>query len=69
MTEAVCREPWGRSRIELRRSLENPHPESIELADQGLGEWASGLPDEDTESLVDITRGTPVRWVAGSGWV
>ena len=32
-------------------------------------EWTLGLPEEDTETLVDSSGGTPVRWVAGEGWL
>ena len=39
------------------------------LAEQGLEEWAGGLPEEATNTLVDSSGGTPVRWVAGEGWV
>jgi len=56
-------------RDELRRSLQNPHPESADLAEQGLAEWARRLPEEDAEALVYGTSGTPVRWVPGVGWV
>jgi hypothetical protein len=56
-------------REELRRSLHNPHPESADLAEQGLEEWTRGLPEEDTEALVDSSAGKPVRWVPGEGWV
>jgi hypothetical protein len=38
-----------------------------ELADAGLADWAAGLPAGD-ESLVDVSTGKPVRWVAGQGW-
>jgi len=69
VAEAVRNELDRRRRAELRRSLENPHPESTELAEQGLDEWSRGLPDEDTDALVDNSAGTPVRWVAGEGWV
>ena len=48
--------------------MEDPHPESAELAEQGLGEWTRGLPEEDTEALVDWSAGKPVRWVPGEGW-
>ena len=58
-----------RRRTELRRSLRNPHPENAELAEQGLAEWASGLPEEDTEALVDWSVGKPVRWAPGEGWI
>ena len=58
-----------RRRAELRRSLQNPHAESAELAEQGLEEWTRGLPEEDTEALVDWSVGKPVRWVSGEGWV
>ena len=43
----------GFARDELRRSLDNPHPESAELAEQGLEEWTRGLPEEDAAALVD----------------
>ena len=43
--EAVRRELERRRREELRLSLENPHAESVELADEGFQEWLSGLPE------------------------
>jgi hypothetical protein len=67
--EAVRNELDRRRREELHRSLHNPHPESAELAEQGLEEWTRGLPEEDTEALVDRNAGTAVRWVSGEGWV
>ena len=69
VAEAVRKERDRRRREELRRSLHNPHPESTELAEQGLEEWTRGLPEEDTEALVDSNAGKPVRWVFGKGWV
>ncbi|RPH63685.1 MAG: hypothetical protein EHM78_27330 [Myxococcaceae bacterium] len=69
VAEAVRHELDRRRRAELRRSLQNPHPESADLAEQGLEEWTRGLPEEDTEALVDSKAGTPVRWVSGEGWV
>jgi hypothetical protein len=69
VAEAVRNELDRRRREELRRSLHNPHPESAELAEQGLAEWTRGLPEEDTEALVDNNAGTPIRWISGEGWV
>ena len=69
VAEAVRREIDRRRRAELRRSLANPHPESAELAEQGLEEWSRGLPEEDAGSLVDGSAGRAVRWVPGQGWV
>jgi len=69
VAEAVRHELDRRRRAELRRSLRNPHAESVELAGQGLEEWTRSLPDEDASTLVDIGGGTPVRWVPGAGWV
>jgi hypothetical protein len=69
VAEAVRNELDRRRREELRRSLHNPHPESADLAEQGLEEWTRGLPEEDTEALVDSNAGMPVRWVSGEGWV
>jgi Arc/MetJ-type ribon-helix-helix transcriptional regulator len=69
VAEAVRRELDRRRRDELRRSLQNPHPESVELAEEGLEEWSRGLPEENAEALVDISAGKAVRWVPGEGWV
>lgn len=69
VAEAVRHELDRRRRAELRRSLQNPHPESADLAEQGLEEWSRGLPEEDTEALVDNSVGKAVRWVPGEGWV
>jgi hypothetical protein len=69
VAEAVRNELDRRRREELRRSLRNPHPESAVRAEQGLQEWARGLPEEDAEALVDGSAGKPIQWVAGEGWV
>jgi hypothetical protein len=69
VAEAVQRELDRRRREELRRSLENPHPETADLVEQGFDEWARSLPEEDAEALVDPSAGKPVRWVPGEGWV
>ena len=69
VAEAVRHELDRRHRAELRRSLQNPHPEGAALAEQGLEEWTRRLPAEDTDALVDSSAGKPVRWVPGEGWV
>ena len=65
---AVAHELVRRRREGLLRSLQSPHPEAAELAETGLADWAASLPADD-EGLVDISAGTPVRWVEGQGWV
>jgi hypothetical protein len=65
----VRRELDRRRREELRRSLENPHPESQEVAELGFEDWSRELPDEDAEALVDSSAGKSITWVPGSGWV
>src|SRR2546429_8764969 len=67
MAEAVERELQRRRREELLQSVVNPHPETAELADSGLGDWVRDLPEEN--DLVDLSTGTAVRWVEGRGWV
>jgi Arc/MetJ-type ribon-helix-helix transcriptional regulator len=69
IAEAVRNELDRRRRDELRRSLDNPHPESAELADQGFEAWTRDLPEEDAAALVDSNAGKPIRWVSGEGWV
>lgn len=68
VAEAVRRELDRRRRARLRQSLQNPHAESAELAEQGVAEWVHGLPQEDIEALVDDNAGVPVRWIPGEGW-
>ena len=65
--EAVRRELKRRLREQLRLSLENPHPDSSELAEAGLEDWVKGLPDEDA-SLVHPKAAKPVKWIPGRGW-
>src|SRR5260370_37023258 len=69
VADAVRNELDRRRREELRRSLQNPHPESAVLANEGLEAWTRNLPEEDAEALVDASAGKPVRWVSGEGWV
>jgi len=69
VAEAVRRELERQRRDDLRRSLENPHSESTNLAEQGLEEWSRTLPEEDTESLLEGAAGKAVRWVPGQGWM
>ncbi len=66
--DAVRRELERRRRAELHRSLHNPHPESAEVAERGLEEWALGLPEEDAGALVEGSIGKPIQWVPGEGW-
>jgi metal-responsive CopG/Arc/MetJ family transcriptional regulator len=68
VVEAVRGELERRRRAELRRSLQNPHSESVEFTDREIEEWALSLPEE-TEALVDSSSGTPVRWLPGEGWI
>ena len=69
VADAVRHELDRRRREELRRSLDNPHPESLEFADEGLETWMRSLPEDDAEALVDSSAGKAVRWVPGEGWV
>jgi len=68
IAEAVEHELVRRRHDGLLRSLENPHPEAVELADTGFADWAASLPEGD-DDLVDVKAGTAVRWVEGQGWV
>jgi hypothetical protein len=65
----AIRHELDRRREELLRSLRNPHPESVEFADEGLEAWARSLPEDDAEALVVSSAGMAVRWVPGEGWV
>ena len=67
IAEAVEHELAQRRRDALLQSVQNPHPETTELVDVGLRDWASDLPADET--LVDANTGTAVRWVEGQGWI
>ena len=67
IAEAVERELARRRHEALLSSVHSPHQETVELADAGLGDWTADLPDD--EGLVDVGRGTAVRWVEGRGWM
>ena len=66
--DAVRRELSRRRRMNLRKSLRNPHEESLKHADAGFDAWAGSLPEEDGSDLVDPASLAPVRWVEGKGW-
>ena len=67
IAEAVEHELARRRREALLSSVRNPHPETADLTDTGLGDWAADLADD--EGLVDVAGGTAVCWVEGQGWV
>jgi hypothetical protein len=67
IAEAVEHELARRRHEELLKSVRDPHPETVGLADTGLGDWAADLADD--EGLVNMEGGTAVRWVGGQGWV
>jgi hypothetical protein len=67
IAEAVEHELARRRRDALLSSVHNPHPETADLGDAGLGEWTADLADD--EGLVDVAGGMAVHWVEGQGWV
>jgi hypothetical protein len=68
LQEAARHELERRRRGLLERSLQSPHPETADLAEVGLQEWAASLPEEDAADLIDLRMGKEVRWVPGEGW-
>ncbi|HBL31380.1 MAG TPA: hypothetical protein DD490_31525 [Acidobacteria bacterium] len=52
---------------QLRQSLRQPHPESLEVADAGFAAWAEGLP-ADAADLIAPGAGEGVWWTADRGW-
>jgi hypothetical protein len=66
--EAVRHELLRRRREELERSLAAPHPESAELAESGLEDWASRVSEDEVSDLLDSESGTRIRWKPGAGW-
>jgi hypothetical protein len=66
--EAVRRELSRRRRLNLRKSLRNPHEESLRNAEAGFDAWAGSLPEEEFSDLVDPATLEPVRWTKRKGW-
>lgn len=67
IADAIARELSHRRRQALLQSVLTPHPDTTDLTDAGLGDWAPDLSDD--EGLVDVTGGTAVRWIEGRGWI
>ena len=67
IAEAVAHELARRRREERLSSVRNPHPETMDLADAGLGDGTADLPDD--KGLVDVAGGIAVCWIEGQGWV
>ena len=67
IAEAVLHELTRRRRQGLLRSIANPHPEAVDVAEAGLPGWDAALPSDD-DGLVDACSGKPVRWIEGRGW-
>ena len=65
--EAVEKELEHRRHQELLASLSSPHPQSGEIAERGLDEWADWGTDGD-EELLDPKDGRSVRWSPDHGW-
>jgi hypothetical protein len=68
VVEAVTRELARRRRAALRVSLSSPHPDSLTVAEAGVGEWGRSFPAEDAEGLLEPTQGRRIRWAPGKGW-
>ena len=66
--QALRRELARRDREELAISLSNPHPDSVVMAEAGLGEWPLGVSDEEAAGLVDPSEVVPMSWQEGVGW-
>jgi hypothetical protein len=60
VAEAVRRE-LDRRQAELRRSQENPHPESAGLSEPGVEQWPRRQPEEDAQTLAGDSAGKVVR--------
>ncbi len=66
--EAVRRELKRRWRLELRRSLQEPHAEASAVAEEGFGAWVGSQPGGEAAGLLDPDAGQAVRWLPGLGW-
>jgi len=67
VAEAVRAELHRRRKERLLLCLQQPHPESVEMAECGFREWVAMAADGDSE-LLDPTRVRPIHWEPGLGW-
>ena len=67
VAEAVRAELHRRRKERLIESLQQAHPESLEMADCGFDEWVF-LTQEGDCDLVDPSSLRPIRWEPGKGW-
>lgn len=67
IAEAVRHELQRRRRLELLRSLHEPHPDSTATTAVGFQDWAESLPAGD-DDLLDPAAGVMVRWSPDQGW-
>ncbi|MFN9694422.1 MAG: CopG family ribbon-helix-helix protein [Synechococcaceae cyanobacterium] len=67
IAEAVRHELQRRQRLELQRSLQSPHPDSLATAALGLADWAEAQSDADND-LLDPKAGSPLAWQPNTGW-
>lgn len=66
--EPVELERIRRRRAGPLRSLDNPHPKAVELAEMGLAGCAAQVCPKTTRARQHQRR-KAVRWVEGQGWV
>jgi hypothetical protein len=67
IAEAVEHELARRRREALFDSVKNPHPETMDMADSGLGDWTAGLPDDEGSSI--LREGLPFAGWKDKGWL
>ena len=66
--EASLRELARRRRAGLVESLNSPHSESADIAEEGIEEWYAAASSADVEGLLVMDGGRAVRWRSGEGW-
>ena len=65
--QAVQRELEWRQREQLRLSLNEPHPESMQTAEWGIQQWVLSADERDAD-LLDQKEGKKVCWEPEIGW-
>ena len=54
--------------MDLRSSLENPHPDTLQSTEAPLTEWPTGVDQREWDDLLGAESGREVRWEEGEGW-
>ena len=66
--DAVRHEIDRRREDQLRRSLDDPHPETSKAVGSSPSNWPTGVPHDEWDELLRSELGEEIRWEEAKGW-